>query len=275
MAKSTGFALHIGLNSVNPDHYAGWEGKLNACEADAEDMASIAKSMGYKRIDKQLTHKATRKSVVSALGTAAKTAKAGDIFFLSYSGHGGQLPDLNHEEDDGMDETWCLYDGELLDDELYAALSKFKKGVRIIVLSDSCHSGTVVKETYRRAASPSPDEAARSMPNEMALKTYRTNRAFYDKLLKTPKQKDSIKNSIKASVRLLSGCQDNQESLDGAFNGLFTAMLLRVWNEGKFKGNYFQFHKAILRNMPAKQSPNHFTMGASNPGFDKEKPFSV
>ncbi|NWF57518.1 MAG: caspase family protein, partial [Syntrophaceae bacterium] len=37
MAK--GFALTIGLNAVNPKHYGGWSGELNACEADAEDMA--------------------------------------------------------------------------------------------------------------------------------------------------------------------------------------------------------------------------------------------
>ena len=37
-----GIALTIGLNSVDPKHYAGWSGELNACEADAEDMASIA-----------------------------------------------------------------------------------------------------------------------------------------------------------------------------------------------------------------------------------------
>jgi hypothetical protein len=44
-----------------------------------------------------------------------------------------------------MDETWCLYDGQLLDDELHGAWEKFQAGVRILVFSDSCHSGTVLK----------------------------------------------------------------------------------------------------------------------------------
>ena len=38
-------SLHIGLNSVNPRHYAGWSGELMACEADARDMAAYLASL--------------------------------------------------------------------------------------------------------------------------------------------------------------------------------------------------------------------------------------
>lgn len=41
-ARTKGMSLHIGLNSVNPKHYAGWSGDLVACEFDAQDMASLA-----------------------------------------------------------------------------------------------------------------------------------------------------------------------------------------------------------------------------------------
>ena len=34
-APATGLSLHVGLNAVDPAHYAGWSGPLNACEADA------------------------------------------------------------------------------------------------------------------------------------------------------------------------------------------------------------------------------------------------
>lgn len=46
MAK--GISLAVGLNAVDPAHYAGWSGQLNACEADAEDMRDIARSQGFK-----------------------------------------------------------------------------------------------------------------------------------------------------------------------------------------------------------------------------------
>ena len=101
-----------------------------------------------------LTKKATRANVLAAMRAAAKTLQAGDLLFLTYSGHGGQVPDVTGEEDDKQDETWCLYDGQLIDDELYLELSRFAAGVRILVLSDSCHSGTVTRATAFRDGSP-------------------------------------------------------------------------------------------------------------------------
>jgi hypothetical protein len=273
---ATGIALTIGLNSVDPKHYAGWAGELNACEADAEDMAAIALAQQFK-VTTFLTGNATRTRVKKKILEAAKALKTGDMFMLSYSGHGGQLPDKNNDEPDGQDETWCLFDGELVDDELYTLFGKFATGVRVLVLSDSCHSGSVVKNFHYQGArtlSAAPPARYRAMPNEVALRTYRTNRAFYDEILNDPKLKEA-KAFIKATVLLLSGCQDNQLSNDGDFNGLFTAQLLRVWKNGQFKGDYRKFHKNIVKRMPPDQTPNYFLVGAVNPAFETQKPFSL
>jgi len=278
MAK--GLALTMGLNLVDPKHYGGWSGELNACEADAEDMASIAKSKRFE-VKTLLTRAATRTQVTRSILNAAKKLKSGDIFMLSYSGHGGQLPDLNNDEPDAQDETWCLYDGELVDDELYALFGRFARGVRILVFSDSCHSGTIVKIAYyqgtaavRSSGIGSQAVRYRFMPPDVALRTYRNNRKFYDKLLKNIKLRDA-KAAVKASVLLISGCQDNQLSSDGDFNGLFTAQLLRVWKNGTFKGNYKGFHKAIIRRMPPDQTPNYFWAGQQDVTFEKQRPFTI
>ena len=278
MAK--GLALTMGLNLVDPKHYGGWSGELSACEADAEDMASIAKSKRFE-VKTLLTRAATRTQVTRSILNAAKKLKSGDIFMLSYSGHGGQLPDLNNDEPDAQDETWCLYDGELVDDELYALFGRFARGVRILVFSDSCHSGTIVKIAYyqgtaavRSSGIGSQAVRYRFMPPDVALRTYRNNRKFYDKLLKNIKLRDA-KAAVKASVLLISGCQDNQLSSDGDFNGLFTAQLLRVWKNGTFKGNYKGFHKAIIRRMPPDQTPNYFWAGQQDVTFEKQRPFTI
>lgn len=281
--KAKGLSLHIGLNSVDPKHYGGWSGPLQACEADAEDMFAIAKSRRFQPTA-LMTDQATREAVISRIQWAASKMSRGDIFFVSYSGHGGQVPDVNGDETDLQDETWCLYDGQLIDDELQALWAKFAAGVRILVLSDSCHSGTVTKMAFDPFASGSPRVGAlaavydvagasyRFMPDAIALRTYRKNRAFYKKVAasapKTPP-------SVKATVRLLSGCQDNQLSMDGTFNGLFTGTLLQVWGNGTFKGNYASFHRAIVDRMPSTQSPNHYIHGPSDPAYDKQKPFSI
>ena len=73
---------------------------------------------------------------------------------------------------------------------------------------------------------------------------------------------------------LISGCQDNQTSMDGEHNGAFTEQLLKVWNQGGFQGNYGNFHARIKARMPATQSPNLFTLGAAG-AFLAQKPFSV
>src|SRR5258706_1072087 len=143
-AKPKAISLHIGLNGVSAAAYSGWDGPLAACEFDANDMAALAKKRGMKP-DVLLTKKATRSAVLSGMRSAAKTLKAGDLFFISYSGHGGQVPDTNGDEVDRQDETWCLYDGQLIDDELYVELSKLAAGVRVLVLSDRCLSGTVTR----------------------------------------------------------------------------------------------------------------------------------
>ena len=275
-----GAALTIGLNAVDPTHYGGWSGELNACEADADDMSAIAKSAGFT-VKSLLTKAGTRSRVIKEITSSAKSLKSGDIFLLSYSGHGGQLPDLNGDEVDGQDETWCLYDGELLDDEIYTLLGKFAAGVRILVFSDSCHSGTVLKASFypptapaRAADGTSTEVRYRNMPTEVALRTYRDNKEFYDPILSNPKLKES-RAAIKASGILISGCQDNQLSQDGTFNGLFTGTMLRVWNGGKFKGNYRAFHKSIVGRMPPDQTSNFFRVGPVNSKFENQSPFKL
>ncbi len=275
-----GIALTTGLNAVNPVHYGGWSGELNACEADAKDMAEIAQSKGFE-VKTLLTKEATRKNVIDGITKAASALTSGDIFMLSYSGHGGQLPDLNSDEDDAQDETWCLYDGELVDDEIYSLLCKFAQGVRILVFSDSCHSGTVTKMAYYQSATSmlsskaiAPETRYRFMPMEVAVRTYRDNKKFYDPILKDPQLKES-RDAVKAAVILISGCQDNQLSADGTFNGLFTANLLQVWNEGKFKKGYRAFRRAIVNRMPPDQTPNYFRVGEINRTFEKQKPFTI
>ena len=291
-AKPRGISLHIGLNGVSADAYAGWDGPLAACEFDANDMTAIAKTKGFKPTV-LLTKKATRANVLAGMRGAAKALKPGDLFFMSYSGHGGQVPDVNGDEDDKQDETWCLYDGQLIDDELYFELSKFAAGVRVLVLSDSCHSGTIT----RAAPVPVtiPGQRPKLMPASVAMRTYREHQAFYDKLQldvakaagKSAVDPDTALASVAASARLtaivknfkpavllISGCQDNQTSMDGDHNGAFTEQLLRVWSQGAFSGNYGSFHARIKAALPPTQSPNLFTLGKAG-AFLAQTPFTL
>ena len=287
-----GLSLHVGLNSVSTSHYGGWAGELMACEYDATDMAALARVQGMKATT-LLTKAGTRAKVLAALRAAAKKLVKGDFFMLTFSGHGGQVPDVSGEESDKLDETWCLYDGQLIDDELYHELAGFATGVRILVLSDSCHSGTVVRAGPPLAGAP--ELRSKMMPPAVAMRTYEAHKAFYDKLQREVARAESgvrvdpdealaqlvlnprltrIAKRFKARAILISGCQDNQSSYDGAHNGAFTGRLLTVWNRGRFDGNYASFHAHIKAGMASNQTPNLFTMGAVIT-FLKQRPFTV
>lgn len=275
-------SIHVGLNEVDPKHYQGWNGKLVACEFDANDMEKLASGRGFDS-EKLLTKEATAEALTSALQKASKKLESGDTLLLTYSGHGGQVPDANGDEKDRMDETWVLYNRQMVDDELYSLFGTFKPGVRIAIFSDSCHSGTVAKDAVDLVG---PDRMARSvnggdsqqprvkgMPDEVVRSTYEANKDEYDEIQKSLPAFD--KANIGASVILTSGCQDNQTSLDGDKNGLFTQTLLEVWSNGAFKSGYRTFRRRIARQMPPWQSPNLFIVGAPDPTFANQVPFTA
>ena len=273
---ATGISIHIGLNRVDPDHYQGWDGALSGCENDAHDLQAIAKGQGFKT-SILLNEEATSSKVKAAIGGAAGQLKGGDILLLTYSGHGGQVPDVDEEGEEGFDETWLLYDRQLVDDELYALWGQFAPEVRILVLSDSCHSGSVVKalvESPLFAGQPATNQPRpRAMPVATRDRTYKANKALYDKLQEDNPLGDQVE--VAASVILISGCQDNQVSLDGDANGLFTGTLLKVWNDAKFKGSHRKFHRKIQDKIEFFQSPNYFRVGPFNPAFERQRPFTI
>jgi metacaspase-1 len=297
--KPQGLSLHLGLNLVSPKHYAGWDGELLACENDARAMAALAKAQGLKPTQ-LITKKATRAATLAALRAAAKALRAGDLFLLTFSGHGGQVNDMNGDEPDRKDETWCLFDAQLVDDELYLELSRFAKGVRVIVLSDSCHSGSVTRA--RKPPKAPKGQRLRLMPDAVGSKVYAAHQAFYDGiqaevgaaaararaaakddpdaalaqvgLVGPAAQATRLVGRFKPAVVLISGCQDNQFSMDGDHHGAFTEQVLAVWDKGRFPGSTAQFHAQVRSRMPASQSPNLFTLGPAA-ALLKQRPFAL
>lgn len=282
---ASGFSLHIGLNAVNPAHYMGWDGQLAACENDARDMAAIAESLDYAKTTLLLTRAATARRVIAAIKTAADAMAPGDAFFLSYSGHGGQVTDTNGDEaerdygeigeiEDAKDETWCLYDRQLIDDELWALWALFPARSRIFVLSDSCHSGSVTRKmpdwdllvagaaAAGTGGAQAEVVAERGMPVAVANRVQKSRASTYARIQREVPPREVSK--IGATVALISGCQDNQTSLDGVRNGLFTGKLLQVWDGGAFAGSMHDLRNLIARLMPATQTPNYYVVGRGN-----------
>lgn len=275
---SRGFSINIGLNRIDPNHYGG-DGALAGCVFDANDMADIARSRGFQNPTILLDEQATAEAVSNAIADAAQRLQGGDTLFISYSGHGGQVTDSNGDEGDGDDETWCLYNRQFIDDELFALWTRFAAGVRIFVVSDSCHSGTVTRmalyEDFAKDdyADGGGNGRIKTLSRATLRSVYERNRELYEEIQKNSER--DVRAVVKASVLLISGCQDWQLSSDGDRNGLFTEKLREVWDNGSFQGNYIKFHQHILAKLPDRQQPNYYKTGMPSVTFETQKPFTI
>ncbi len=304
---SRGISLHIGLNRVDNSQYPGYTiPDLAGCINDANSMKSIAQQAGFSTTDQLLDGQATAMNVLQKINEASSQLCSGDIFLLTYSGHGSQVPDETGEEEDGMNETWVLYDRQLIDNELFSCWKKFAAGVRIFVTSDSCHSGSMVRmlllnymhdknpgkrslrktftetdiEIFNRQLEKHPSRSVlvgptrKSIPIAASLQNYVKNKTLYQNIQFLTRNAKAA-NEFPASLIYISGCQDNQLSGDGATNGVFTGRLLEVWNNGAFTGHYKTFYDTIIADMPADQTPNYMTLGSNIAPFEAQRPFCV
>lgn len=101
-------SAHFGLNCVDPAAYGGWPGELAGCHNDAANLATLAAAHGFTG-QAWFDADCSRVNFEGAILHAAEVLQPGDSFLLSYSGHGGQVPDLS--EADRLAETFCLFDG--------------------------------------------------------------------------------------------------------------------------------------------------------------------
>jgi hypothetical protein len=313
VTMAQGFSLHIGLNGVDASKYNGWPGTLAGCVNDANAMQTICSSQGFTT-QMLLNGDATADAILGAIGQAAYNLQSGETFVLSYSGHGGQVPDTTGSSPNGLDDTWVAYDRMVLGHELYNLWGQFAANVRIEVYSDSCHSGTVIRDlfmpsggvrwlTSKTRAIPifpsdgsskfgsvfgpafkaASKDAPRAAPS--AGVAVRSTRAIPPAIALAVFERDQAmyeaaqwtrkRGDITCSVILISGCQDNQESQDGQNNGLFTEKLLSVWDNGNFSGTLPQFHQSIVALMPSSQTPNYFTVGADDDVFTNSRPLTI
>lgn len=267
---TNGLALCVGLNAVNPDFYEGWDGKLNACENDARAMAHYLSQKGYHTTT-LLTKEATRSALLTKLSDFAKLARPGDTVVITNSSHGGQTPDYDNTEADGMDETICMYDGQVIDDELEAAWSKFQPGVRVVFVSDSCHSGTVARALF----SPhdrmlNTAEGSKAMPQAVQTCVI----VAQDQKLRNIKAEVRQHTEIACSVLALGACQDNQTAMDGAINGAFTGALLTVLRTSGNDG-YGRVITNVRRQLPPTQTPSYTYAGPRFLSFEQSPAFAI
>jgi hypothetical protein len=128
-----GRALCIGVDTS--------EGPGGAAEADACALALVASAQGFEPTQVLLGASAARAAVIAKLQDAASACQPGDLFMLTFSGHGGRRSCAQGSASDGSRSTWTLFDDVFDDADMRGALAAFRAGVRVLVISDSCNGG--------------------------------------------------------------------------------------------------------------------------------------
>jgi len=253
-------SIHLGVN--DPGGGCGSPSVLAHSEDTAGRMAGLAIRAGYGSVRMLRGAEATRRAVREALAEAAETLGAGDVLLVSFSGHG--VPVADHaEERRTPDETWCLHDGGLRDEEMMEHWRAFAPGARIVVVSESCHGGG------RAGGGESPRHAPFSGGREPPPARDRGASAgeTAGSLAAGP---PGEADGIRASVLVLAACNE----LRPTRAGVLARHLFAVWDDGAYRGSYRDLYLELRRRMSTDSlKPHILMMGTPDPDFLLEPAF--
>lgn len=193
-------------------------GNCPGSELDAKRFKELMEKMGYgSRTQVFLNGAGTIANYERSISEAVKS----DLAIIYYSGHGGS--DDHHRlgtganEDDGVDEFLCLYDGYYLDDKIWSMVSK--SNGKVFMIFDCCHSQTMMR-------SPPLEE-------------------FQGIMAAGADGNDSF------ALLCWSGCPDDTYSYGSKEGGFFTSTLMKHWKPGI---SYEQLWKSISADESLKSA---------------------
>lgn len=247
-------AVCAGIND-----YPGIFNDLKGCVNDANDWAALLQSLGFN-VSLMLDSQATRENVKAALRELVNETDAGDIAVFTYSGHGTQVLDADSDEGDPYDEAIYLYDGKVIDDELRIILRGIHSQATLVVIMDSCFSGTVTRIAGEKAI-------PRFVPPPVSTAGRITRKPFL------------LPEGDMPEI-LISGCSDNEYSYDAEFNGrpngAMTALAIRVIKQNPAV-TYHEFYAGLRALLPSQDYPQTPQLEGSDANKDRRlfEPFPV
>ena len=198
-------ALLFGIND-----YMGSANDLSGCLNDIDDVEKKLKNefpefQIYKFKDSEVT----TQRFISEIENALDSIILPGVLYIHYSGHGTQMPNI--QESNKYDEALYLYNGPLVDDNIWTLQQKTPEDLIVVAKFDSCFSGnmnrnlTAVKNRFYK------------MPGVRIMKkaVRKFNKSASDRWV------------------IFSGCGEEQTSADavfsGRYNGAFTYFDLKSY----------------------------------------------
>ncbi len=151
---------------------------LGGAVNDARDVAQALSGSGIQDLVVLENAEATRARIVEEWTELVRRADSDDTLVLTYAGHGGQEPErVPGAERDGRDEVLLLggfrSEGSgtrerIFDDELNQwFMEAGERGLRVVFVADSCHSGTLTRSVDPRAPRQSLRSASYTITDDM------------------------------------------------------------------------------------------------------------
>lgn len=212
-------AVLVGINYKNSDL------QLRGCINDVRNMTDVlTKNFGFENENmKILTEEdqvsPTKTNIIEHIIWLTRNTSPGDTLVFYYSGHGSYVKDSSNDEIDGNDEVLVPIDyeteGYISDDMLFDYLLKpLQSGVRVFLMTDCCHSGTLFDLKYNLNSVAS--YKSQNKPTKYNPKDWVDRYTLYQ---------DNNKLRPSCDVVLLSGCMDHQYSNDAFLNKTFQGAL--------------------------------------------------
>lgn len=150
-----------GLDYVDPRAYRGWPGTCPGAALDAWMMDCLLTSYNLHSVP-LYNADATDTNIITQACNLLDNIRPGGCLWLTISGHGSRTRDLNGDEADGYDEQICLYNVRMDDDRIWALLnllSRHRPDIHILMISDTCHSGSNYRTGPLRLTSQQPSSS--------------------------------------------------------------------------------------------------------------------
>ena len=185
------YALLVGINNyLSPD-----VSNLSGTQKDLGDMQDYIQSNynGFeKKIEVLKDEDATRANIIKSFEQHLGEAQEGDIVLFYYSGHGswGKTnqaffkfdPDEREEglvcHDSRVDNQFDLADKEMAVLLNYVA----RNNAEVVLLVDSCHSGSVTRETETKTRMTGSGNQVRALSDYLYDSTLEEHRSYYTEL---------------------------------------------------------------------------------------------
>lgn len=224
-------AICVGLTLVKPSSYGGWNGECPGCDVDARSLHNLFVTNGFTS-RMMLNSEATWRNVRKAIIDSVKNMNTNSLLVVAMSGHGGQIKDDNGDEADGIDETICLWDGQVRDDEVLKMIHEFPKGIRLVLINDQCHSEGNFRSMVRVAQ------------RVVSL-------GFWGARTAVPviEREDNWKGQLIQ----FAGCREASYSYGAERGGTWTQSLLGVLNTNMSWISWFEQAKSIMPNNQVPQ----------------------